>query len=105
MKERPLITNLLNCFKFSKSFVFFFLKKKHICYFKSTGKEAAHQGTMKNHGYTESQKEKDNSPATKHKVRKDHELTECKKAAMKKRSKLEENSDRQFSKLRDNINK
>lgn len=104
MEERPLITNLLNCYKFSKSF---FSRKKHICYFKCTGKGAAHQGTVKNHGYTESQKENDNSPATTHKVMKDCDLTdrECKTAVMKKRSKLEENSDRQFNELRDNINK
>ena len=38
---------------------------------------------------------------------KDCDLTdrECKMAVMKKRSKLEENSDRQFNELRDNINK
>ena len=63
--------------------------------------------TMKNLGHTEPQEENDNSPETKLKVMKDCDLTdrEFKIAVVKKLNKLQENSERQISGLRNNTNK
>ena len=61
--------------------------------------------TMKNHSYTEPQKG-NNSPQTKLKVMEYCDLTdsEFKIAVMKKLSELQENSERQFNRLRNKIN-